>query len=1034
MAARIRTLGWADTPLGPIQTWPQSLRTAVDMILAMPGPATILWGPEHVQLYNDAYVAIAKERHPALLGRPVIEGWPDVYKSVIAPILESVSAGRATRLTGIPVPLAGLDSRLEERVFDTDWSPIRDESGAVAGALQTLVEASDRLKAQAALRESEARHRLMIESWAQAVWETDIGGVVIADSPSWRAYTGQTLDEWLGYGWLDAIHPDDRAYAERQWREAIAARGLVNAEFRLRAPGGGWRWTNVRAAPVLDAEGRIKKWAGMNIDIDARKRAEAGLRASEERNAFLVRFSDAVRSLSDPTLVAKETCRILSQQLGTEGSLWAVLDWEAREYVSDWAFFADGTTAEPSRWPFDERDPFAAEHLAGHPVVYDDVALDLRIPDPVKAAMTERGLLAGIAVPVLVGGKLVAVLNTSQSSAPRRWTAEEVAFVEALAQRAWAEIERARIKAALSQSEAEFRLLFESVQDGFCVIEVLFDEDDRPFDYKFLKVNPAFERQTGLVDPIGRTILSMAPEHEPFWIAIYARIARTGQSERFDHRADALGRWYEVDATPIGEPGENQVAVVFRDVLQKRKAEEALRESEEKYRALFDSMDEAYAVVEVLKDQAGRWADFRFIEVNPAFMIHTNMPYPVGQTATELLGTPNPRWAELYGHALDTGEPLRVEESEATLGITLDLNIFALDRERNRVAVLFTNITERKRAEAALRESEERFRSLTEGIPQLVWRAGPGGHWTWSSPQWEAFTGQTREETLGHGWLAAVHPNDRKAATEAWQQAVETGRMEAEYRLRKAGSDRYRWFQVRATAERDGNRLREWLGTCTDIDELRRLRDEQAILVGELQHRTRNLLAVVSGISQQTLDASGTLADFGARFDQRLAALGRVQGLLSRGSEQTVDLAELLRLELRAHGLDAGAGDVDKLTLSGPEVPLPARIVQTLALALHELMTNAVKHGALKIPDGHLTIAWEEIIVDAPVGDRAPDHRLRLDWMEASAASSRNGPPARRGFGRELIEDVLPYELDARTDLVFAPDGVRCTIELPLAG
>ncbi len=103
----------------------------------------------------------------------------------------------------------------------------------------------------ASLHESEIRHRQLIESLMQAVWETDSAGVVVTDSPSWRAYTGQTLEEWLGYGWVDAIHPDDRAYAERQWREAMVARTLVNAEFRLRSPDGGWRWTNVRAAPVL---------------------------------------------------------------------------------------------------------------------------------------------------------------------------------------------------------------------------------------------------------------------------------------------------------------------------------------------------------------------------------------------------------------------------------------------------------------------------------------------------------------------------------------------------------------------------------------------------------------------------------------------------------------------------------------------------------------------------------------------------------------------------------------------------------------
>jgi len=102
--------------------------------------------------------------------------------------------------------------------------------------------------------------------------------------------------------------------------------------------------------------------------------------------------------------------------------------------------------------------------LGGRPAVYDNVALDARIPDPVKAAMTERGLLAGIAMPVVVAGRLCAVLNTSQNAAPRRWLADEVAFVEALAQRAWGEIERARAEQALRESEERRELALETTE------------------------------------------------------------------------------------------------------------------------------------------------------------------------------------------------------------------------------------------------------------------------------------------------------------------------------------------------------------------------------------------------------------------------------------------------------------------------------------------------------------------------------------------------------------------------------------------
>jgi PAS domain S-box-containing protein len=382
MAQRIRAHDWTTTPLGPVEGWPQSLRTAVDMVLAMPGPASILWGPTHAQLYNDAYIAIARSRHPAMLGRPAAENWPDVYVEMLAPVMEAALAGHATRFTDFSVTLQGPDGQLAERAFDSTWSPIPDEVGVATGALEILVEVTDRRRAEASLRESKARHRLLIESWAQAIWETDANGVVVADSPSWRVYTGQTLEEWLGYGWVDAIHPDDRAYAERQWREAIAARGLVDAEFRLRAPDGGWRWTNVRAAPVLDAGGKIEKWAGMNIDIDVRKRAETALRESEERQAFLLKLSDALRPLADPVAIQEAASRMTAEHLDIGRVAYCEIRYEPNIVAlveRDWLRRGMPSIAA-GRYRMDDFGPFLADELtAGRPAIVADAATDPRL-------------------------------------------------------------------------------------------------------------------------------------------------------------------------------------------------------------------------------------------------------------------------------------------------------------------------------------------------------------------------------------------------------------------------------------------------------------------------------------------------------------------------------------------------------------------------------------------------------------------------------------------------------------------------------
>jgi len=147
-------------------------------------------------------------------------------------------------------------------------SPVLGLDGAIIGQSVVITDIDALKRSEEALRENEGRLRELAGEFAQMVWETDADGMVVTDSPSWRAYTGQTLGEWLGTGWLNVVHPDDRAYAGRQWTEAVAARNLVNACFRVRRADGQWRLTKVRAAPLVGADGRIRKWVGLNVEVN----------------------------------------------------------------------------------------------------------------------------------------------------------------------------------------------------------------------------------------------------------------------------------------------------------------------------------------------------------------------------------------------------------------------------------------------------------------------------------------------------------------------------------------------------------------------------------------------------------------------------------------------------------------------------------------------------------------------------------------------------------------------------------------------
>ena len=325
----------------------------------------------------------------------------------------------------------------------------------------------------------------------------------------------------------------------------------------------------------------------------------------------------------------------------------------------------------------------------------------------------------------------------------------------------------------------------------------------------------------------------------------------------------------------------------------------------------------------------------------------------------------------------------------------------------------------------ARRMSQERLRVMIEGTPHLTWKAGNKGCWTWSSPQWTEFTGRSGEDSQAMGWLNEVHPDDRGATMEAWGNAARLRLMEVEHRIHHQGEDRYRWFQTRAAPVRDTDPgpIKEWLGTSTDVDDLRCLREQQHVMMAELQHRTRNLIAVVQGIAFQTGRRAISLADFQARFDDRLAALSRIQGLLSRSQTRPIEFATLIDMEFDAMGIEPG-GNIE---VDVPMVNLPNGVVQVLALALHELMINARKYGALNHEGGALKIGW------AIGGNEQGPPRLLFEWREENLTPIREmASPAESGYGRELIERALPYSLGATTRYELSSASLLCTIDMPL--
>ncbi|CAO4152542.1 PAS domain S-box protein [Methylorubrum extorquens] len=344
--------------------------------------------------------------------------------------------------------------------------------------------------------------------------------------------------------------------------------------------------------------------------------------------------------------------------------------------------------------------------------------------------------------------------------------------------------------------------------------------------------------------------------------------------------------------------------------------------------------------------------------------------------------------------------------------------------EPSTLLAVTADLSERRTTEERLRESEERFRALAHLVPVILWRSDASGLAFSENQSFLDYTGQTADEVQDFGWLAPMHPHDRKNVRETFVHGIETKQpIGAQFRLRSRDGQ-YRWFLARQVPIFGGQgQVTEWFGAAMDVNELHELQQQQAVMVDELQHRTRNLLTVVRAIAQQTMAQTGPTTLFREQFNDRLAALSRVQGLLSRSDQEPITIRALVQMELDALG---AAGMRERVAVEGPRVVLRKGSVQTLALALHELATNARKYGALSCEQGELWVSWD--IYTAEAGEQ----RLTLTWLEEGICRPHEDSRIRRGYGRELIEKALPYTLKAHTAYELGENELRCSIDLPL--
>ncbi|MBN8849989.1 MULTISPECIES: PAS domain-containing protein [unclassified Sphingomonas] len=750
----------------------------------------------------------------------------------------------------------------------------------------------------------------------------------------------------------------------------------------------------------------------------------AGQQEFARRQRVLSEFGDFVLDHDDLDEILNEACRLIAEALDADFA--KVIEIDRR---TDTGLVRAGVGWRPGivgheRVSLSERSSEAFAIEITEPVITNDLAREERFEFP--AFLRDHGVVALVNVPILLPGRKPYGILQVDACEAREFDQQDIEFLKTYSMVLGPVIDRLKTSAALRETDERLRLIVENARGYVMVVS---DADDRITDWlggseDILGWSPS--------EAIGKTTDMIFTEQDraegvPSRELSGARENGTAANVRWHRRQDGAPVFLDGQTIALKDRGGKLRGYlkIGQDVTEQKRAEIALRESEDRLR----QFGEASQDVLWIRDAA----TLQWQYLTPAF----DTIYGLGRDEA-LKGDNFRNWLKLIvpedrACAIDAVRRVRGGE-HVTFDYRIrrpldgsirwlrntDFPIADADSKVTLIGGVGHDLTE-------LRETERRLQVLMEGIPQLVWRAVDAGKWTWSSPQWSEHTGLSPAESTGFGWLDAFHPDDRDKARRAWEDAARQGRLDLEARICHASAREYRWFQTRALPVRNGfGAITEWLGTSTDIHDVRELQERQRVLVGELQHRTRNLLGVVRSMADKTARASTDLSDFRARFRDQLEALGRVQGLLSRLNEHDrVTFDELIHAELAA--LDGAA---DRVSLNGPDgVRLRSSTVQTLAMVIHELATNAVKYGALGQPQGRLTVDWR-LEPDGP-GDRP---WLHIDWCESNVRMPPAGSkPAGGGQGRELIERALPYQLKARTSFTLGPDGVRCTISMPVS-
>ncbi len=746
------------------------------------------------------------------------------------------------------------------------------------------------------------------------------------------------------------------------------------------------------------------------------------------RQRVLAGFGELTLRSSDMDAVLNEACRLVGEALGTRRAKVLEIEDKGKCLFVRAGVGWDTDVVGKLRLPMNKHSSETYSIEAGEPVITQDIRKEDRFDIP--AFMKEAGVVALANVPIfLPGGRLYGLLEVDDTR-PREFEAEDTEFLRTYAMILGPVIDRLLTVKALKRTEQRYRYIVEMARDYAIFVT---DEEDRITDWLAgAEAVFGWSADEALGQPASILFTQADREtREPGRETETAVREGVAPDVRWHLRKDGRRVFIEGSVTALRDDNGSLLGFIKigRDVTERKRAERALRDNEERLRIALKvgrlaSWDWNLRTNEIAWSEEHFWM-LGYVpgELKPSYEAWSARVHPDDLAPTEAALREARESRQSYVRDFRYVHP----DGRIVWCTSQGQYFYDDDGHAVRMIGVMQDVTAQVQARESLRESEERLRQFGEASSDVLWiRDARNLQWEYLTPAFETINGVSREATAAAGdnflsWLDVVVPEDRERIQDEMRRLLAGERRTYEFRIERPTDGEIRWLRDTdfPMLDADGRVLRIG-GICQDFTALKKAEQHQRLLLSELQHRVRNTLAVIRSIIRRTARTSDTVEDFAMHLEGRVDAFARVQSAVTRNPAAGVDLASIIADEFLATGTHEGR----ELSVRGPELRLRPKAAETLGLAIHELATNAMKHGALSGTKGHVEVGWR-------ISDGKDKPVMTLEWREAGA-NKPTIPPQRRGFGTEILERTLAYELKGRTRLAFEPTGLRCEIEIPL--